>query len=51
MRKLAESRHVVVGYSKTDVHDLVRPIVPNKGFKNGQARLKVKLEERIAMSC
>jgi hypothetical protein len=41
----------VVGYGKTDVHDLVRPIVPIKEFKNGQARLRVKLEELISMFC
>ena len=41
----------MVGYSKTDVHDFVRPIVPVKEFENGQVRLRVKLEERIAMFC
>ena len=41
----------MVGYGKTDVHDFVRPIIPIKEFKNGQARLRVKLEERIAMFC
>jgi hypothetical protein len=41
----------VVGYGKTDVHDVVRPIVPVKEFKNGQARLRVELEELVAVFC
>jgi hypothetical protein len=41
----------VVGYSKSDVHDFVRPIIPIEEFKEGQARLRVKLEERTTMFC
>jgi hypothetical protein len=49
LRKHAVFRHVVVGYSKTDVHDIVLPTAPQEELEGGMAKLRVKLEERISM--